>query len=459
MNSNRMTNITVGSRAKSTEKLASGYRINRAADDAAGLAISEKMRRQVKGLTQGVANTKAGVSMCQVADGALDEVHGILQRMNQLSIQAVNGTLNEEDRGYIQQEMRGLIAEIDRISNDTTFNEVPIFRGEDITQAYPDGSVDTDDTLNIRDFKMADVSIGYQPFTQGDTMGTLRLQAIIDNPSLAANGTTYNLVYGSGNTSYPSLAVGGDVISLSNKVPTSFSHADGSNTWTRTYDYQDPSKGIDITYSQTIEVDQANKQYIISGQVRNNGGTYNGDVDVIFHADTAYNNNDTCEGYFVDGDRITTTRIYTKDANVLNVSDSNIITNMISDFSIVDQQNALAFSEKVSFLPDSKPEELSIGYYYENHNWDSLQHATGLINKSAIQADLGFAALWRGHATSGASGNVLSYRFNYGITSSETDTNIPGVTRSTNEVSSHSDKKQGFPLLPGCPPAWFLPTP
>lgn len=109
--------------AKSGEKLSGGYRINRAADDAAGLSITEKMRRQIRGLTQAARNIQDGISLCQVADGALNETHALLQRMNELSIQAANGTKQSEDRAAIQIEIDALLEEIDRIADTTTFNE------------------------------------------------------------------------------------------------------------------------------------------------------------------------------------------------------------------------------------------------------------------------------------------------------------------------------------------------
>jgi len=109
MNSNRMLGLTSASQAKSTEKLSSGYKINRAADDAAGLAISEKMRRQVRGLTQASANAQDGISMVQTAEGALNEVHDMLQRMNELAVKAANGSNQSEDRAYIQKEVDALV--------------------------------------------------------------------------------------------------------------------------------------------------------------------------------------------------------------------------------------------------------------------------------------------------------------------------------------------------------------
>ncbi len=123
MNSNRMLGVTASAQSKSTEKLSSGYKINRAADDAAGLAISEKMRRQIRGLTQASANAQDGISMVQTAEGALNEVHDMLQRMNELAVKSANGTNQEEDRLYIQKEVSALVEEIDRVAATTTFNE------------------------------------------------------------------------------------------------------------------------------------------------------------------------------------------------------------------------------------------------------------------------------------------------------------------------------------------------
>jgi flagellin len=126
MNSNRMLGLTTASQAKSTEKLSSGYKINRAADDAAGLSISEKMRRQVRGLTQASLNAQDGVSLVQTAEGALNEVHDMLQRINELAVKGENGTLTSSDRSYINSEVQQLMSEIDRVASTTTFNETKL---------------------------------------------------------------------------------------------------------------------------------------------------------------------------------------------------------------------------------------------------------------------------------------------------------------------------------------------
>ena len=130
MNANRQLGITTGIQAKSSEKLSSGYKINRAADDAAGLAISEKMRRQVRGLTQASANAQDGISAVQTAEGALNEVHDMLQRMNELATKAANETLTSKDRSYINSEISALKEEINRTSSATKFNDQELLNGD-----------------------------------------------------------------------------------------------------------------------------------------------------------------------------------------------------------------------------------------------------------------------------------------------------------------------------------------
>ena len=129
MNSNRMLGITTSAQGKTTEKLSSGYKINRAADDAAGLSISEKMRKQIRGLDQASNNAQDGVSAVQTAEGALAEVHDMLQRMNELAVQAANGTNSTSDRQSIQNEITQLTTEIDRVAETTKFNETYLLKG------------------------------------------------------------------------------------------------------------------------------------------------------------------------------------------------------------------------------------------------------------------------------------------------------------------------------------------
>lgn len=131
MNANRMLGLTTKTVSGTTEKLSSGYRINRAADDAAGLAISEKMRKQIRGLDQASENAEDGISCVQTAEGALAEVQDMLQRMNELVVQAANGTNSLSDRQYIQDELDQLISEIDRVAETTKFNETYLLKGDE----------------------------------------------------------------------------------------------------------------------------------------------------------------------------------------------------------------------------------------------------------------------------------------------------------------------------------------
>ena len=129
MNANRQLGITTGQQAKSSEKLSSGYRINRAGDDAAGLSISEKMRSQIRGLNKASDNAQDGISLIQVAEGALNETHSILQRMNELATQAANGTNTTVDRSAIKAELDQLTSEINRIQSTTQFNTMNLLDG------------------------------------------------------------------------------------------------------------------------------------------------------------------------------------------------------------------------------------------------------------------------------------------------------------------------------------------
>jgi flagellin len=129
MNSQRQLGITTDLQAKSSEKLSSGYKVNRAADDAAGLSISEKMRRQIRGLNQASDNAQDGISAVQTAEGALQEVQDMLQRMNELAVKASNDTLTSDDRGYIQLEVNKLVSEIDRTASTTQFNNQNLLDG------------------------------------------------------------------------------------------------------------------------------------------------------------------------------------------------------------------------------------------------------------------------------------------------------------------------------------------
>ena len=159
MNSQRMLGITMDTQAKSSEKLSSGYKINRAADDAAGLAISEKMRRQIRGLTQASLNAEDGISCVQTAEGALHEVHDMLQRMNELAVKGETGTLATADRSYIAMEVQQLMSEIDRVQSTTTFNEKNLLDGT-FTKVGLQVGAETKQHITISITKMSVSKIG-----------------------------------------------------------------------------------------------------------------------------------------------------------------------------------------------------------------------------------------------------------------------------------------------------------
>ena len=150
MNTQRQLNITTGTQAKVTEQLSSGYKINRAADDAAGLTISEKMRSQIRGLSQASANAEDGISCVQTAEGALAEVHDMLQRMNELAVKSANGTNTSADRIAIQKEVNALVSEINRVSQSSQFNTLNLLDGSFTGKTLQVGAANkTEQTIKI----------------------------------------------------------------------------------------------------------------------------------------------------------------------------------------------------------------------------------------------------------------------------------------------------------------------
>ena len=159
MNANRMLGTISGNQAKLSERLSSGYKINRAGDDAAGLKISEKMRSQIRGLTQASANAQDGVSLIQTAEGALNEAHSILQRMNELTIQGANDTNESIDRDAINEELTALTTELDRIATTTEFNKQQLLNGSFTNKKLQVGA-NTNQKIEIEIGKMNASAIG-----------------------------------------------------------------------------------------------------------------------------------------------------------------------------------------------------------------------------------------------------------------------------------------------------------
>ena len=170
MNSNRQLGITTSGQAKSSEKLSSGYKINRAADDAAGLKISEKMRSQIRGLNRASSNAQDGVSLIQTAEGALNEAHSILQRMNELAVQGANDTNQNIDRDAINQELNALVEEIDRISETTQFNKQALLDGSFTGKNLQVGA-NQNQKITINVAQMNAQAIGLSKVQMGKTSG------------------------------------------------------------------------------------------------------------------------------------------------------------------------------------------------------------------------------------------------------------------------------------------------
>lgn len=161
LNANRQLGITNTNLARSTEKLSSGYRINRASDDAAGLSISEKMRGQIRGLKQASTNAQDGQSLIQTAEGAMNEIHSVLQRMRELTVQAKNDTYKQEDRTKIQDEIKQLQSEIDRIATQTQFNKMNLLTGSYSAKQFQVGANDTQ-VINLTITTMTCSALGVQ---------------------------------------------------------------------------------------------------------------------------------------------------------------------------------------------------------------------------------------------------------------------------------------------------------
>lgn len=176
MNANRQLGISTSAQAKSTQKLSSGYRINSAADDAAGLSISEKMRSQIRGLTRASSNAQDGISMVQTAEGALSEVTDMIQRMNELAVQAGNGTMTDDDKTSIQSEVDALVAEIDRVASSTSFNKTTLLDGNlDVNILVGDTSDDFNKiSISISDMSASGLGVSGFDVTSDDALTTLQ---------------------------------------------------------------------------------------------------------------------------------------------------------------------------------------------------------------------------------------------------------------------------------------------
>ena len=245
-NANRMLGVTTSAQSKSTEKLSSGYKINRAADDAAGLSISEKMRKQIRGLDKASSNAQDGVSAVQTAEGALTEVHSMLQRMNELATQAANGTNSDTDRSSIQDEIEQLTTEIDRVSETTKFNETYLLKGNvdgtssDVKVAAHDAGLAgklTDNGNGVSTFKIDKELVDGDKVTIAGKeykIGTLANGSVLDKDDLNNSTTGYDTAANVGNAVLKigdSVSYSGKTYTLTDKVASSSVTGTNGNTF------------------------------------------------------------------------------------------------------------------------------------------------------------------------------------------------------------------------------------
>ena len=309
MNANRMLNVTTSTQAKATEKLSSGYKINRAADDAAGLTISEKMRKQIKGLDQASTNAEDGVSAVQTAEGALTEVHSMLQRMNELAVQASNGTNSESDRSAIQDEISQLTTEIDRVAETTKFNETYLLKGN------ADGT-SSEKTVNAHDAGLAGKLVD-----NGDGTSTFTANELKDGDKVTIAGKEYTIgTTGKGSVADPSTlnkSTEGYAISTDADFTTTTLNAGDSVTFNgSTYTMVDKIAKDSITWAADNTVKIGEITFTVDGTNANNDATVNA------AAKTGTIGKDKIQAYIdqalKDGKQVTakkfTTNVTTKDA-------------------------------------------------------------------------------------------------------------------------------------------------
>ena len=258
MNSNRMLGVTTSAQAKSSEKLSSGYRINRAADDAAGLTISEKMRKQMRGLDRASTNAQDGVSAVQTAEGALTEVHSMLQRMNELANQASNGTNSEADRDAIQAEVDQLTTEIDRVAETTKFNETYLLKGN------------ADGAKSVKNVNAHDAGLAGKLVDNGDGTSTFKLdKALEDGDKVTIAGKEYTI--GSTTASADGYAKLSDLSDKTLNVGDSITYEDGGKDVTATLVDKVKNEAANYATGDKIKIDGT--EYTIGAQTSLAGAT------------------------------------------------------------------------------------------------------------------------------------------------------------------------------------------
>ena len=437
---NQLKTVT-DQKAKASEQLSSGYRINRAADDAAGLTISEKMRWQIRGLEKASFNIDDGISLLNVADGALSEVHSMLDRMKELTTQGANDTNTTADRDAIQKELDALSAEIDRIADTTEFNTQKLFSGSYTTITDAAGNSVPMGNIPFSDISLSNTSLGQDPFSANDSHNRLHLSA---SSSEDYGSQTWALLFGSHTASSlrvnyqdASGATATESVSLSTLPCSNFTYDSTTNTYSRTITYASPNGGT-LGLVQRIQVgshEATSQYYTISYEMQNQLGT-NASVDLLFDADTAYGGNhegDYQEGYYINGQRLDNYTIYTSQGTSLFTDTSNgyveDINSLSNGFSIVNIKKALQFSENVRWSAGDTPDVVYLGHYSTGRDWRNYDSASGMelggsTGTAERSTDMGFKLVWNRNVADGASSTVS---FQYGIVQTDADINLDGV--------------------------------
>lgn len=417
---------------KSIKKLSTGYKINSAADDASGLAISRKMSAAIRGMDAGDHNIDQGQSVVKTADGALQEVNDMLVRLKELGLTAQNGTYTSQEREYLADEANELLTEIDRIANSTQINGVFPLNGSQTLSSIA-----------------APPPIGFDKIqlTADLTRPPLRASGQVDLSVIAGNGSggtnRWGLVYGEGSTSATQvrLTLADGTTKLLDLSPTGtlpsptdpFSrmtigtvtqttNPDGSMSWTLPYTYADAVTGVDVTVEQTISVGtkvptDTSQYYDISYKVINNSTTAV-TADFMHHFDTAYNNQDNVERYYINGQKINHETIYAKNP-------TGSIDGLPDDLSIFGPTANLSFTGNVVLDTANQPDYFLVGRYASTARvWGKYDTPGSGLGSMADGTDLGYGMVWKGNNL--AAGGSQSYSLKFGIKSVEHDANVPG---------------------------------
>jgi flagellin len=335
--------------SKTMEKLASGLRINRASDDAAGLGISEKMKAQVRGLSQADRNVLDGVSMVQVADGGLNAIHGMLQRMRELAVQASNDTLTDSDRKQIQQEVTETKRGIDDIAENTMFNNIHLLNGTNSATT-----------------------------SNGSSGGSYQYENVLASPPVDSNGlflfgtkqgypTTEMdnneiLVYGAGGTSWPSVKVGENSYVLHGGQSPKVSVVESMSEENGVYKVKYNVKDIDVDVNITQSVNIVNDKYQIKYSIENNSGT-DQQIGFLFNIDTKLGSDDYAP-FIVDGDAINSESLYTSD----DIPESFIVYNDNGTNPELQAHGVLKSTDDFSIIEE--PDQFGIGQWTSVDKWD-----------------------------------------------------------------------------------------